>query len=105
MPVEELAAFGLYADGPVRVDDDEPFYLWPANVRAWGFWLSLQSQWAWCGAGMGDMVRTGIPAERIEAEMRLQRVRKRERADLHAMARAMEVAALAGYREQHERKR
>ncbi len=102
MPLEHLAAFGLVVDGPVR-SDDPPYYLWPSNARAWRFWLSLQSQWAWCGAGLAGMLRTGIPSDRVEAEMRLQRIRHGRQREMHALVRAAEAAALDAYREIHER--
>jgi len=103
VPPEHLADLGLVADEPVRGDDDEVFHLRPSNARAWAFWLSIQTQWTWCGAGVAGMARTGIPARDLEAELRLQRVPQRRQHEMRTLVRAMEVAALEAYREQLDR--
>jgi hypothetical protein len=86
--VDALAAFGLHCEDEVLVDDDE-YWLWPENEDVWLFWLSIQTQW------QKDMERrVGLLYAGVEAGMRMEGIRAKDRRRIYKSIQAMEHAAL-----------
>lgn len=84
---DALAAFGLYCEEEVVVDDE--FWLWPESEEAFYLWNALQTQWV---VGMNGP--TGLSYPGIEACMRLYQIPKKKRPRLFDLIRAMEQATL-----------
>lgn len=83
-----MAAFGIYCDDPVIVEDDE-FWLWPENETTFEFWLSLQSQWV-----IGSAGPSGLNYSSVEVCMRMRGTKKNAQRALFEAIQAMEQAAL-----------
>lgn len=83
-----MAAFGLYCEDGLAVDDDE-FWLWPENEEAFWIWCSLQTQWV-----MGMAGPTGLNYSGVESFLRMRGVGKKKRHQLFGMILVMERAAL-----------
>lgn len=88
---DAMAAFGIYCEEPVVIDDDE-FWLWPENEAAFQLWLSLQSQWM-----VGMSGPTGLNYAGVEVCMRLRGTKKSEQRALFDSIQAMEQAALEAW--------
>jgi hypothetical protein len=69
----------------------EIFALWPENVRTWGIWMSVQSQWRTSMAG-----REGLDYAGVDSELRhgLHRVRPKDFRRVRAEIQIMERVAL-----------
>lgn len=77
------------------LDDTEVFHLWPENVAAWRLFMGCSNRWL---SGMGG--REGLDAYGVEVELRLHRVRPRQRRQRWAEIKAMESEALTVWEEQ-----
>ena len=99
-----LAQVGVAADGvAVGRPPAEPWHLWPCNVRTWGLWMRLQTQWR--TGGMGGQP-TGLDYAAVWAT--LERLGVRRRREVFEHLQAMERAALTAWgerREQEQRRR
>lgn len=98
---EALQAFGL-----VREQDsaegapEEKCYLWPCNVPTFNVWQAVQTQWR--RAGMVG-AKTGLDYEAVIAYMRdVLGIKRKDRAELFAGIKAMEVAAINTWAEQQD---
>lgn len=93
-----LAAFGLCADAMGITQSPATFYLWPCNVKTWGLWQSLQTQWRYGGMGSA----TGLDYAGVLAYLRqVAHIRERDLADHFAGIQAMERACLQVWADQH----
>lgn len=72
----------------------EAFEVWPEDWPTLEAFLLLERCWTWAFPAFGTPVRIGIPAQEIEATLRLLRIKRRERRQMFADIRAMEQAAL-----------
>ncbi len=79
-----LAGLGLQADDAAL----EVVYLWPDNLRAWGCWQDVQTQWRVGMGGATGLDYAGVRAYLEEAEL------GEERRDVFAGIRACERATL-----------
>ena len=86
--VEALAAFGLHCEDDAVLDQDE-FWLWPENEKAFAIWCALQTQWT---VGMAGVV--GLNYSGVESCMRMHGIGKRKWPALFGLIQAMERAAL-----------
>lgn len=77
----------------------EPWHLWPCNVRAWGLWQAVQTQWRSGVAGRTGLDYAGV---RIVVDRRMPR---RQRAEAFEVLCRMERAALLAWGEQREQGR
>ena len=95
-----MAAFGLVADIP-----DEPpgaptdvIWLWPCNVRTWGIWQRIQTQWR-----VGATGRDGLDYAGVAAYLRdIERIKPRHFQDTFKALQAMEWAALDEWAKQRK---
>lgn len=87
------AAFGLYVETPLP--QDEECYLWPENVKAFNFWMTLQRQWDIDPEGY--KYRLNLPGVQVCLDNMLG-VPKNERPDYFAMVQACESATLEEWR-------
>ena len=88
------------AGGTAGQPDDSIVCLWPENVRAWGLWLRLQTQWR-----VGFDGKTGLDYAGVRACLDLCRIPRRLHARLFDLVHAMELAALGVWRDERERRR
>jgi hypothetical protein len=79
-----MEAFGFSPD-----DFEIEIEVWPDNWNAFEVFAALQTQWR---SGMSGP--TGLDYTALEPVMRLQGIKKRDRQDVFAGVRVMEVAAL-----------
>lgn len=75
---------------------EEPIYLWPCNVRAWGVWCELQTQWMYSGMGGA----TGLNYAGVRAHLDELGLCGDERRDIYAGIRSAERATLEEFVEQ-----
>lgn len=74
---DDAARFGIEEEVGERDDADvEPFEVWPENVQAVRIFIQLARQWEFAGGGFGPLVYVCIPAERVEAELRMRGVKR-----------------------------
>jgi len=73
-------------------EPDELFEVWPENERALELFISLTSQWE-IAVGMGPVTYVRIPAESIEAALRLRGVKPNERRGLFEQLLIMQAPA------------
>lgn len=89
-------AFGLVIEEGLLLEED--FFLWPENVAAFNFWLSVQTQWKWTSvpAGMGGTRawRTGLDYQGVDVCLRYLDAKKKDKRWYFGAVRAMERAAL-----------
>ncbi len=90
MPETEIERAIGGADEPTDADS---FEIWPENIAALELFLELSTQWR-AIAGAAGVVMQGLGYADIEACMRLQGIRARDRAGLFLDLRIMERAAL-----------
>ena len=78
-------------------DDGGRFAVDPDNWDSVMFFCSVGDQWAYASRGgmAGGAVRTGLPANRVEAALRMQGVPRRRHAALWADVQTMVRAVLA----------
>lgn len=92
---------GLAAMGLQMVEDLEPqqdeYWLWPENEEAFGFWLSIQTQWS---AGMGGA--TGLNYPGVEVCLRLRGLKKKARQHMFLLTQMMERACLEEWARQRK---
>lgn len=93
---DALAALGLQVDGDLVTQQDE-YWLWPENDEAFGFWLSIQTQW---NAGMGGA--TGLNYPGVEVCLRLRGLRKKVRQHMFLLIQMMERACLEEWARQRK---
>jgi hypothetical protein len=85
---EALAAFGLYCEDGVAIDEDE-FWLWPENEDAFWLWCAVQTQWVKSMNGPDGLNYSGV-----ESHMRMSGVPRKKWPQLFGLIQAMEQAAL-----------
>ncbi len=93
---DALAALGLYAEGGLELKQDE-YWLWPENDEAFGFWLSVQTQW---NAGMGGA--TGLNYPGVETCLRMRGLKKKARQQMFLLIQMMERACLEEWARQRK---
>jgi hypothetical protein len=98
---EALAVFGLVRDQSDAEDvPEEKCYLWPCNVPTFNLWKAVQTQWR--RAGMVG-AKTGLDYDAVIAYMRdVLGIKRKDRAELFAGIKAMEVAAINTWAEQQD---
>lgn len=98
-----LAAFGLCPDEPDQAGEQAEggaCYLWPCNVRAFGLWRRVQTQWR--TGGMGG--RTGLDYAGVSVYLRdVARLKGRAFAEAFSALQAMEIAALNEWAQQQDK--
>jgi hypothetical protein len=95
-----MAAFGLVEDAATTdtAAAGDVVYLWPCNVRVWGIWQRIQTQWR---SGMGG--REGLDYHGVCAYLReVERIKPRRFADAFKCLQAMEFAALDEWAKQRK---
>ncbi|WP_162270311.1 DUF1799 domain-containing protein [Bordetella ansorpii] len=75
--------------------DEAEFEVWPENWAVLEIFLSLATCWTWVAPGFGTPVRTGIPAQEVQAAMTLLGIDRDEWPLTYRRVRDMESAALA----------
>lgn len=85
---EAFAAFGLRCEDDAVLDEDE-FWLWPENEKAFALWCAVQSQWV-----VGPSGVLGLNYPGVESCMRMRGIGKRKWPALFELIQAMERAAL-----------
>lgn len=85
---EALAAFGLYAEGGIVLEQDE-YWLWPENEEAFGVWLAIQTQWS-----VGMAGATGLDYPGVETCLRMHGFKPKARQRLFLQVQMMERACL-----------
>lgn len=98
---EALRAFGLVRDrSEAQGDRGGKCYLWPCNLPTFNLWQAVQTQWH--RAGLGG-TKTGLHYEAVIAYMRdVLGIKRKDRAELFAGIKAMEVAAINTWAEQQD---
>jgi len=91
-----LAAMGLQLVDDLEAQQDE-YWLWPENDEAFGFWLSVQTQW---NASMGGA--TGLNYPGVETCLRLRGLKKKARQHLFLLTQMMERACLEEWAQQRK---
>ena len=95
-----MAAFGLVEDAATTdtAAAVDVVYLWPCNVRVWGIWQRIQTQWR---TGMGG--REGLDYQGVAAYLReVERIKPRHFQDTFKCLQAMEFAALDEWAKQRK---
>lgn len=93
--VDEAAmAFGLIAEWPEAVAEPPEVYLWPENLPVWRIFQEVRTQWY-----VGINGPTGLNYGGVEVVMRMQRVKRSERAQLFTKIQMMERAMLDAWSE------
>lgn len=80
--------------------EEEVAYLWPCNVRAWGVWSDVQTQWRYAASGNS----TGMDYAAVRAHMDELGLCGDERKEIYAGIRAAERARLEVLATQAEQK-
>lgn len=97
---EDLAAFGMVAEGDIVVARAETFHLWPENVEAWNLFVACQTQWRTTGM---EGRRVGLDVHGVERAMWRMRVRPKHRRRRWDEIAVMEFAALDEWAKRAER--
>lgn len=93
---DALAAIGLYVEGGVELNEDE-YWLWPENEEAFGFWLSVQTQW---NVGMAGAIGLNYPG--VETCLRMRGLKKKAQQNLFLLIQMMERACLEEWARQRK---
>lgn len=91
-----LAAFGLYAEGGLVLEQDE-YWLWPENEEPFAFWLAIQTQW-----NVGMAGATGLNYPGVETCLRMHGFKPRDRQRLFLQVQMMERACLEEWARQRK---
>jgi len=95
-----MAAFGLVEDAPDTETSAaaDIVWLWPCNVRTWGIWQRIQTQWR-----VGVSGRDGLDYAGVSAYLQaVERIKPRHFAETFSCLQAMEWAALDEWAKQRK---